>query len=132
MQLILLNVNSIEIALLFVVLLQRLSYCCVHIFITDRYQSLQAEVTRHSERETAMQTENQRLQQSIIQLEKVSYIAAHSFALRTTVITINRGILPCQKNFTSKSVSEIVTFLNPCILCIFYDMCRCPIVHICK
>jgi len=42
--------------------------------VTGRHQTLQAEVTRLNEREAAMQSEHQRLQQTIIQLEKVSCI----------------------------------------------------------
>ena len=46
-------------------------YVCVCMMI-GQHQKLQTEVARLNERETAMQTENQRLQQSIILLEKVS------------------------------------------------------------
>jgi len=40
--------------------------------LSGRHLQLQAEVARLGEREASMQTENQRLQQTVIQLEKVS------------------------------------------------------------
>jgi len=41
------------------------------VFVTGRHQNLQAELSRLSDREIAMQTEQQRLQQTIVLLEKV-------------------------------------------------------------
>jgi len=46
--------------------------CLCVCLMTGRHQNLQAEVARLSEREAALQSDNQRLQQTVIQLEKVS------------------------------------------------------------
>jgi len=42
--------------------------------LSGRHQNLQVEMTRLNEREAATQTENQRLQQKLLQLEKVSCV----------------------------------------------------------